>query len=278
MLAEFVSRIPYAAAPDNWPTHVAGHPPGALLFFVLLARVGLGGDFAAGLVVTALAATTAVAVLDHAARARRRDGRAPCGAVPGAEPGRGLMAVSADAAVRGRRRLGPGARWRGPRRGAGPGPRGRGPGRSRAGLLLGCCVLLSYGLPLLGCSPSRCWPRPAPGARCRSPRRPPLASCWRWCRFGFRLVGGLPRAHERYWDGLAADRPVAYWAWGNLAALAVSAGLLVAAGLAAAAVALRARGGVAALRPGRPDRDRVRPVLLLAGAALLRSWSRTRPG
>ena len=31
---EFVSRIPYAAEPDNWPVHVAGHPPGALVFFV----------------------------------------------------------------------------------------------------------------------------------------------------------------------------------------------------------------------------------------------------
>ena len=28
--------------PDNWSTHVAGHPPGALLFFVGLVRVGLG--------------------------------------------------------------------------------------------------------------------------------------------------------------------------------------------------------------------------------------------
>ena len=62
-LAEYVSRIPYSAEPDNWPVHVAGHPPGALSFFVLLDRVGLGGGLAAGLVVTLLAATAAVAVL-----------------------------------------------------------------------------------------------------------------------------------------------------------------------------------------------------------------------
>ena len=36
------SRIPIDAAPDNWPVHIAGHPPGALLFFVLLDRIGLG--------------------------------------------------------------------------------------------------------------------------------------------------------------------------------------------------------------------------------------------
>lgn len=29
--------------PDNWPAHVAGHPPGATLTFVLLDRIGLGG-------------------------------------------------------------------------------------------------------------------------------------------------------------------------------------------------------------------------------------------
>ena len=38
MLRGFVDRIP-VDAPGNWPTHVAGHPPGALLFFV-----GLVGD------------------------------------------------------------------------------------------------------------------------------------------------------------------------------------------------------------------------------------------
>ena len=62
LLDTYVSRIPADAA-DNWPTHVAGHPPATLLFFVGLDRVGLGGDFAAGMVVTVLAATTAVAVL-----------------------------------------------------------------------------------------------------------------------------------------------------------------------------------------------------------------------
>ena len=57
MLDTFVDRIPYAAE-DNWVTHVAGHPPGALLFFVGLVRLGLGGDLQAGLVVIAIAATS----------------------------------------------------------------------------------------------------------------------------------------------------------------------------------------------------------------------------
>ena len=61
-LAEYVSRIP-VDSPGQWPVHVAGHPPGALTFFVVLDRLGLGSGLAAGLVVTLIAASTAVAVL-----------------------------------------------------------------------------------------------------------------------------------------------------------------------------------------------------------------------
>ncbi len=43
--------------------HIAGHPPGALVFFVALTRIGLGSGLAAGFAVTVIAATTAVAVL-----------------------------------------------------------------------------------------------------------------------------------------------------------------------------------------------------------------------
>jgi hypothetical protein len=38
MLHEYIARIP-RSHPDNWDTHPAGHPPGALLFFVALVRV-----------------------------------------------------------------------------------------------------------------------------------------------------------------------------------------------------------------------------------------------
>ena len=62
LLHTFLARIP-AGSPGSWPTHVAGHPPGSLLFFVALVHLGLGGGFAAGLVVTVVAATTPVAVL-----------------------------------------------------------------------------------------------------------------------------------------------------------------------------------------------------------------------
>src|SRR5438105_3543469 len=62
------ARIPFDGLPDNipnanWPVHVAGHPPGALGFFVVLDRIGLGSGWSAGVVVTLLAASTAVGVL-----------------------------------------------------------------------------------------------------------------------------------------------------------------------------------------------------------------------
>ncbi len=247
MLGGFVDRIPYAAG-DNWPTHVAGHPPGALLFFVGLVRIGLGGDLAAGLVVTALAATTACAVLvalralGAEAAARRA---APFLVMT---PAAVFMAVSADAmfaavsawglaalAVAATRTTSwQVAAW-----------------SAAAGLLLGYCVLLSYGLPLLGFLAlavlwsARSW-RPLPFAVVSA-----LAVVVTFALAGFSWVEAFPVLRERYYDGVAADRPMSYWWWGNLGALAICAGPVVGAGLAM-------------LRRGS---DRV--VLLLVGSAAL---------
>jgi hypothetical protein len=42
LLSTFLDSVP-VGSPGQWATHVAGHPPGALLTFALLDRVGLGG-------------------------------------------------------------------------------------------------------------------------------------------------------------------------------------------------------------------------------------------
>ena len=62
---------------------------------------------------------------------------------------------------------------------------------------------------------------------------------------------------ERYWDGVAGNRPAAYWMWANLAALLFSAGPMMAAGLAQTAAAWR--------EPGH----RVASRLAAAGAAMV---------
>ena len=61
-LADFTRHI-LIDAPDNWPAHVAGHPPGATLTFVLLDRIGLGGGGWAGVWCITVGTTAAVAVL-----------------------------------------------------------------------------------------------------------------------------------------------------------------------------------------------------------------------
>jgi methylthioxylose transferase len=61
MLRGFTARI-LDFQPDSWTTHVSGHPPGALLVFVGLDRLGLAGGAWAGLLCIAIGALTAVAV------------------------------------------------------------------------------------------------------------------------------------------------------------------------------------------------------------------------
>jgi hypothetical protein len=246
LLQGYVDRIPIDA-PNAWPTHPAGHPPGALLDFVLLVRLGLGGSFAAGMVVTVLAASTAVAVLvtlralGAEAMARRA---APFLVLT---PAAVFMAVSADAlfgaiAAWGLACLALAASTSGARL----------VGWSvLAGLLLGWCVMSSYGLPLLGILAvtvlvlARSW-RPLPIVAAAA-----LAVVLAFAAYGFAWWEAFPVLRERYWDGIAADRPASYWLWGNLAALVVCAGPVLGAGLAVV----------------RRGSDRV--VTLLATAAVL---------
>jgi hypothetical protein len=235
LLDGFVARIPGSSS-DNWPPHVAGHPPGALLFFVALVRLGLGGDLAAGLVVTVVAAGTAPAALctlrwlgaEGAAR------RAAPFLVLG--PAAVFMAVSGDAVFAAVAAWGLAALAYAATR-----PRTASVvGWSVvAGLVLGCAVMLSYGLVLLGplalavLAAARSW-RPLPVAAMAA-----LGVVLVFAAYGFAWWEAYPVLRERYWDGLAADRPAAYWMWGNLAALLVAAGPLLGAGVATVAATWR---------------------------------------
>ena len=224
-LQEYVSRIRVEAGPRHWPVHIAGHPPGALTFFVALDRIGLGSGFAAGMVVTVLAATTAVAVL-VTARLLGAEGAARRAApflVLG--PAAVWQSVSADAMFAAtaawgiaclalaatRRSLG----W-----------------SVLAGLLLGCCVMMSYGLPLLGVLAvavlvvARSWFPLVPASVAA------LAVVLVFAMFGFSYLDALPAIHDRYFEGVGGRRPWAYWIWGDLAALAFSAGPIAFAGVA----------------------------------------------
>ena len=51
-----------------------------------------------------------------------------------------------------------------------------------------------------------------------------LAVVLGFAALGFAWWEAYPVLVDRYWDGIAATRPCAYWVWGNLGALLVSAG------------------------------------------------------
>jgi methylthioxylose transferase len=231
MLREYVDRIP-AAHPDNWAIHVAGHPPGAVLFFIGLVHVGLGGDLAAALVVCIVAASIPVAVLltarslgaeHHARLAAPFLVLSPAAVYLGvsgdavftATAAWGLAALAASATAV---RSGVVVAW-----------------AVVAGALLGWCVMSSYGLPLLGVIALAVlwlarswWPLPVAAASA-------LVVVLVFAALGFAWWEAYPVLVERYWDGIAATRPASYWMWGNVGALLVSAGPLLGAGVAVAA-------------------------------------------
>ena len=244
-LRTFSSRI-LDFQPNSWITHVSGHPPGALLTFVWLDRIGLGGGAWAGLLCMLVGSSAAAAVvitlrvLADEQTARRA---APFVAVA---PTAIWIAVSADGyfagvaawgitllvlAVRGRVRF--------PALVA-----------SAAGLLLGWAVFLSYGLTLLA------FPALAVLA-CATDWRAALralgpailtaaAVAAAFAATGFYWLDGYALVQQRYWQGIANNRPFQYWSWANLAATVCAIGLGSVAGLGRVVdrAAIRRRSGI----------------------------------
>ncbi|TRW86354.1 hypothetical protein FK535_07815 [Mycolicibacterium sp. 018/SC-01/001] len=241
----FASRI-LDYQPDSWITHVSGHPPGALLTFVWLDRIGLGGGAWAGLLCL-LAGSSAAAAIVVAVRAlgdediARR--AAPFVAVA---PTAIWIAVSADGYFAGVAAWGiallalavtGSVRW--------PVVAAAG-----AGLLLGWGIFCNYGLGLMAL------PAVAVLISARSRRSAltalvpavlgALAVVAAFAAAGFWWLDGYHLVQERYWQGIANDRPFAYWGWANLASVVCAIGLGSVAGLSRVVdlSALRRRSGV----------------------------------
>ncbi len=241
----FSSRI-LDFQPHSWTTHVSGHPPGALLTFVWLDRIGLSGGAWAGLLCLLVGSSAAAAILvtlrvvADEATARRA---APFVAVA---PTAIWIAVSADGYFAGV------AAWgiavlavavhggvRRPRLVA-----------AASGLLLGWALFLNYGLTLMAL--------PALAVLvCASDWRPALralgpavlaavAVVIAFAAAGFWWFDGYTLVQQRYWQGLAGDRPFDYWSWANLAAAACATGLGSIAGLGRVldGAAIRRRSGI----------------------------------
>ncbi|MGR6319423.1 hypothetical protein Q2K19_28790 [Micromonospora soli] len=268
MLAGFTDRI-LDFQPDSWSTHTAGHPPGALLVFVWLDRIGLGGGTAAALCCVLVGATAVVSVPVTL---------------------RALGAADAARAVLPFLVLLPGAVWLGASGDAiftGVVAAGlallavRGPAAALVGgLLLGFALHLSYGFVLVGVLAVAV-------LAARRDRRPAVllagaagvaAVTALFLLAGFRWWEGYDRVVERYYQGWAADRPYGYWVWANLAALLLSAGPVLGPALRRTALAIRAGrrppGSAVADRPGagegRPGRGPAGWVTALGPGLLAR--------
>ncbi len=223
-LRTFSSRI-LDYQPDSWITHVSGHPPGALLTFVWLDRIGLSGGAWAGLLCLLTGSSIAAAiVVTLRAVADEKTARlaAPFLAVA---PTAIWIAVSADGYFAGVAAWGIAALALSATRTT------RHPllAAAASGLLLGWGIFLNYGLVLMAlpalavllCAKS--WrdalTTVAPAVLVALAVGAVFLSAGFWWFDGYLLV------QERYWQGIASDRPFQYWGWANLASTVCAIGL-----------------------------------------------------
>ncbi|MEU4532061.1 hypothetical protein AB0F49_27900 [Micromonospora ureilytica] len=265
MLAGFSARI-LDFQPEAWSTHTAGHPPGALLLFVGLDRIGLGGPTAAALACVLVGATVTVSV-PVTLRALGA-GQAARDVLPFLVllPGAIWVGVSADGiftgvvaaglallAVRGLVTAAVG------------------------GLLLGFALYLSYGFVLVGVlalavvalRPRDRWPVLLAALAGAGTVVATFTLAGFWWLDGYHLVV------QRYHQGWAADRPYGYWVWANLAALLLCAGPVLGPALRRAVLAWAGPARTVAMRWRGPDRAGMTarreagPTVLLPLAAVL---------
>ncbi|WP_405719322.1 hypothetical protein [Streptomyces sp. NBC_00046] len=231
--------------PGNWPTHVAGHPPGATLTFVLLDRIGLGGGAWAGVwcVVTAASAVVAVLIALRALADERIARRAaPFVVLAPVAVWAGTSADGYFTAV---------AAWSVALLALASTRTVRSPAAAAlgAGLLYGLLCYLSYGLPLIALL------LVAVLALARTARPLPLFVLGAlvvpaaFTLAGFNWWEAYHLLVERYYQGAGGVRPYSYWVWANLACTAVAAGPATLAGVRRAAAdapsALRSRAATA---------------------------------
>ncbi len=236
-LDSFTAHVREGSPDFHWTTHVGGHPPGALLAFVGLDRVGLSGAGWAAALCIAVGSSAVAAVLitvralGGEAAARRA---APFVAV---SPLALWVATSADALFCGI------AAWGTCFLALAAGRRDlRGDALALlGGVILGLSLFLSYGLALMAVM--------AVAVVVARRRVRPLvlgavgvsAAVAAFAALGFWWLEGLAAAAARVREGTAwQDRPSTYFLVANLAALAIAVGPAAVAGLGVVAGRWRA--------------------------------------
>ncbi len=240
--SEFVSG--FLENIDRYPTHVRGHPPGAVLAFWGLDRL-LPSDTLFGLGLLALAATAAPAsliavrsVADEASarRAAVFAGLAPAVVWIGTSADALVMATIAWAVALGF--ISATARSEGEASGGSAGPQQRWRvllPAAGAGLLAGAAVALSFGSAVLLAPVGAAVVLLA--MRRRLAGVATMVACSAVAPLGLTLMGydwfdGYTALREQYWAGVASERPQWYFAFSNLAAFAVALGPAAVAGVA----------------------------------------------
>ncbi|MFJ6915787.1 hypothetical protein ACIQUX_17810 [Streptomyces sp. NPDC101133] len=256
-LRDFTGHI-LIHSPDNWPAHVAGHPPAATLTFVLLDRIGLGGGGWAGVWCITVGASGCVAVL-MTVRVLAGEGlarrAAPFLVLAPAAVWLGTSADAYFAAV---------AAWAVAllalavtRRSAG--------WAAGSGLLFGLTCYLSYGLTLFAVVAAAVLLLGRRGVRERPVLFLPLLAGAAVVPVAFTAMGfdwwqAYRLLVTRYYEGAAGVRPYGYWVWANLACTVLITGAATAAGLR--------RTGAVLVRRGDSGAQELRLAFLVAAALL----------
>nr|WP_308310548.1 hypothetical protein [Streptomyces sp. G3] len=256
-LRDFTGHI-LIHSPDNWPAHVAGHPPAATLTFVLLDRIGLGGGGWAGVWCITVGASGCVAVLMAVrvlAGERLARRAAPFLVLAPAAVWLGTSADAYFAAV---------AAWAVAllalavtRRSAG--------WAAGSGLLFGLTCYLSYGLTLFAVVAAAVLLLGRRGVRERPVLFLPLLAGAAVVPVAFTAMGfdwweAYRLLVTRYYEGAAGVRPYGYWVWANLACTVLITGAATAAGLR--------RTGAVLVRRGDSGAQELRLAFLVAAALL----------
>ncbi len=260
--------------PNSWITHVSGHPPGALLTFVWLDRIGLHGGAWAGLLCLLVGSSAAAAIL-LAVRAVASEATARLAApFVAVAPTAIWIAVSADGYYAGVAAWGIALLALSVRNTA----RRPSVAAAGAGLLLGWGIFLNYGLVLMAL--------PALAVLfCAVDRRTALrrlgiavvaalAVVAVFAVAGFWWFDGYQLVQQRYWQGIANVRPFQYWGWANFASVVCAIGLGSAAGVARAfdREAVRSRNGLVLLVLGALAAIVMADLSMLSKAETERIW------
>lgn len=246
-LSEFTRHIVDGQA-DSWTTQTSGHPPGALLVFLALDRVGLGGSIWAAVVCIVVGASATAAILVALAALTNPETARRCAPFLVLTPAAVWIGVSGDGLFAGVAAWG--LVWvalAATRTGV-----SRHGYALAAGVTLGACLYLSYGLvllavPMVAILITTRTLRPLPGVLIGI-----SAVVAVFTVSGFWWLDGYEMVKIRYWQGIAHQRPFAYWGWANWASLICAVGLAVPASLnrVLTAARLRARDPITCLVVG----------------------------